>query len=166
MKFTFWFSVLAYLTNSKKCHREGGHTLNVDIFRPRGEGLLGAPGTMKEDYWTYKTGGVKVQGNRNQQLSKQILMRWDTVFKVNVLSLLCHFLSSIFSYQIPVKKIETDIVNLKPKALIIGQGLWYARFYEKLNFTDLYKIEIRKKLDNFVKISKKVALNSWPYVCR
>ena len=149
----------------KMFHREG-QRLNVDIFRPKGEGLLGAPGTMKEDYWTYKTGGVKVQDDQNQQLSKQILMRWDTVFKVYVYTLFCHFQNSIFPYQIPVKKIETDIMNLKPKALIIGQGLWYARFYEKSNFTDLYKTEIRKKLDNFVNISRKVVLNPWPYVHR
>ena len=57
-----------------------GHRLNVDILRPWGEGLLGYG--LAKDFSTFKSSGVELHASQTHNLSKQLVMRWDTVFKV------------------------------------------------------------------------------------
>lgn len=136
-----------------------GHRLNVDIFRPPGEGLLGYG--MAKDFLIYKSRGKEVPANQIHNLPKQLLMRWDTVFKVKSqifsTSYQSYTTESLHQFQLPIKNIEKDIVDLNPKALVIGQGLWYARTYASSDFADLYRKDLRKQLKHFADISKKVA---------
>ena len=55
------------------------------------------------------------------------------------------------------KQIVRHSIDLNPKALVIGQGLWYARTYASSDFADLYRKDLRKQLKHFADISKKVA---------
>ena len=67
-------------------------------------------------------------------------------------------------FQVPIRQIESDIVDLKPKVLVIGQGLWYgishppAKFGTK--FENYYRNDLRIQLDKLVGILKKVEKHS------
>lgn len=53
-----------------------------------------------------------------------------------------------------MKTIEAEVIELKPKALIMGAGLHFVK--EKIYQWDKYKEDLRSRLRELVHISKKV----------
>lgn len=53
-------------------------------------------------------------------------------------------------------KMEKDIIDLNPKALVIGQGLWYPMEYPNSSFYDHYKNDLHGKMQDFLALNRKV----------
>ena len=53
-----------------------------------------------------------------------------------------------------MEEIEAEVIELKPKALIVGAGLHFVK--ENLNHWGKYKEHLRIRLNELVYISKKV----------
>ena len=47
-------------------------------------------------------------------------------------------------------------MDLKPKVLVIGQGLWYGISHPPTKFENYYRNDLRRQLDKLVGILKKV----------
>ena len=54
---------------------------------------------------------------------------------------------------------ETDIIELKPEAIIIGQGLWYPREYPNSSYYELYRNDLRENMKDMTSLKRKVFLN-------
>lgn len=62
-----------------------GELLSADIFRPRigrDEKPIITYNVGQKDFFTFKSSGLAVADGQIQNLSKQLLLRSDTVFKV------------------------------------------------------------------------------------
>ena len=58
------------------------------------------------------------------------------------------------NFQRPIDKIEAQVIELKPKALIMGAGLHFVK--EGKSRWEKYKGDLRLRLHELVNISKKV----------
>ena len=61
-------------------------------------------------------------------------------------------------------KMEKDIIDLNPKALIVGQGLWYPMEYPNSNYYVIYKNDLREKMKDFVALNRKVVKETFSLV--
>ena len=56
-------------------------------------------------------------------------------------------------------------MDLKPKVLVIGQGLWYGISHPPTKFENYYRNDLRRQLDKLVGILKKVDHNLPGFQC-
>ena len=72
-------------TDSITIGSKRGELLSADIFRPSfgrdGKAII-AYDVGQKDFFTYKSNGLEFTDGQIQNLSKQLLLRADTVFKV------------------------------------------------------------------------------------
>jgi hypothetical protein len=110
---------------------------------------------LRSNFWTFHDDPVSVR--------KKLLFIWDEWYRVRRERYVKMLQTSHCANQVPATFIEEHIVTMKPKVVIIGEGIWFIWPGNK-NMTG-YEDALTNYLSSLMSVARKVDMlstNTWP----